>query len=240
MKKAFLFSIIIILIISSCSDDDTFTGEGPIITEEINMADFSGIEAIGSMEVIISEGLEQKVEVTGHANIIDRLETTVSNGIWKIKLEDGSYKNADLTFNIVIPSLNSAIIIGSGEILINDFSSNEDVYIGIVGSGDIQIEKNNGCANLVIDIEGSGHITAKGEFVDIENLDLEIIGSGSFDGFPVEADQVIIDIVGSGDCSITAIVGLKVDIDGSATVRYKGDPTIESNISGSGKIINSN
>ncbi len=240
MKKVILLSTLIVLFIISCSDDETYTGEGPIITEEIIVEDFSGIEAIGSMEVIISEGVEQKVEVTGHANIIDRLETTVSNGIWKIKLEDGSYKNADLIFNIVMPRLNSAIIVGSGEILINDFSSNEDVYIGIIGSGDIQIDENNGCANLVIDIEGSGNITAKGGFDDIENLDLEIIGSGSFDGFPVEADQVIIDIVGSGDCSITAIVGLKVDIDGSATVSYKGDPTIESNISGSGKIINSN
>lgn len=240
MKKAILLSTLVFLFMVSCSDDDSYTGEGPIITEELNVADFTGIEAIGSMEVIISEGVEQKVEVTGHANIIDRLETSVNNGIWKIKLKDGSYKNADLTFNIVIPKLNTAIIEGSGDILINDFSSDENVFIGILGSGDIQIGENNGCVNLVIDIEGSGHIKANGEFDDIDSLDLEIIGSGSFDGFPVEADQVIIDIVGSGDCSITANLGLKIDIDGSATVRYKGEPTIESNISGSGKIINSN
>jgi len=83
-------------------------------------------------------------------------------------------------------------------------------------------------------------VKANSEFTDLENLDLEIIGSGSFDGFPIEADQVVINIVGSADCSITATTGLKVVIDGSGTVNYKGNPTIDSNIEGSGKIINSN
>ena len=240
MKKAILFSILIALFLVSCDDDDTYTGEGPIVTEELNLEDFSGIEAIGSMDVIISEGAEQKVEVTGHANIIDRLETAVSNGIWKVKLKDGSYKNSDLTFNIVIPTLNRASIEGSGDISINDFTSVDDVYLGIIGSGNIQLDENDGCENLVVEIEGSGHVNAKEEFEDIESLDIEIIGSGSFDGFPVEADKVAVNIVGSADCAITANVGLKVTIDGSGIVSYKGNPTIESNISGSGKIINAN
>jgi len=240
MKKAILFSILIALFLVSCDDDDTYTGEGPIVIEELTLQDFSGIEAIGSMDIIISEGAEQKVEVTGHANIIERVETSVSNGIWKVKLKDGSYKNADLTFNIVIPMLNRASIEGSGDISINDFTSVDDVYLGIIGSGNIDLDENNGCANLVVYIEGSGDINAKEAFEDIENLDVEIIGSGSFDGFPVEADQVIINIVGSADCTVTANIGLKVDIEGSGIVSYKGNPTIESNISGSGKILNAN
>ncbi|MDN3642865.1 head GIN domain-containing protein [Lutimonas halocynthiae] len=240
MKKAILFSIFIALFIVSCDDDETYTGEGPIVTEELTLQDFSGIEAIGSMDIIILEGAEQKIEVTGHANIIERVETSVSNGIWKVKLKDGSYKNADLTFNIVIPMLNRASIEGSGDILINDFTSVENVYLGIIGSGNIQLDENDGCANLVVEIEGSGHVNAKEEFEDIESLDVEIIGSGSFDGFPVEADQVIINIVGSADCDVTANIRLKVDIDGSGIVSYKGNPTIDSNISGSGKIINAN
>jgi hypothetical protein len=240
MKKVILFSTLIVLLFTACNDDDSYTGEGPIVTEELTLADFSAIEAIGSMDIIISKGAEQKVEVTGHANIIDRLETSVSNGVWKIKLKDGSYKNADLSFNIVIPDLNAASIEGSGDIDINDFTSTDNVFLGIIGSGDIQLDGNMGCKNLDIEIEGSGNVKANSEFTDLENLDLEIIGSGSFDGFPIEADQVVINIVGSADCSITATTGLKVVIDGSGTVNYKGNPTIDSNIEGSGKIINSN
>lgn len=240
MKKTLLFSAFIALFITACNDDDSYTGEGPIVTEELLISDFSAIEAIGSMKVTISKGVEQKVEVTGHANIIDRLETTVSNDIWKIKLKDGSYKNADLSFNIIIPELNGASMEGSGDIVINDFTSQENVFLRIIGSGDIQLDENIGCENLSIAIEGSGNINANGAFSDLVNVEVEIIGSGSSDGFPLEADQVEINIVGSADCSVTANTSLKVTIDGSGTVRYKGEPQIESDISGSGKIINSN
>jgi len=240
MKKALLFSALITLFFISCDEDDIYTGEGPIITQALSLQDFSAIEALGTMEVVIREGAEQKVEVTGHANIIDRLETTVSNGLWKIKLKDGSYRNADLSFSIVIPELNAASIEGSGEIDINDFTSIENVFLGIIGSGDIQLDANTGCENLVIQIEGSGNVRANSEFTDLKNVDLEIIGSGSLEGFSLQADQVAVNIVGSADCSVTAHVSLNVDIDGSGTVSYKGDPNIESNISGSGKIVNSN
>lgn len=240
MKKLLIFSAFIILFLSACNDDDTYTGEGPIVTEELSLEAFSAIEAMGSMDIVISQGSEQKVEVTGHANIIDRIETSVNNGIWKIKLKDGSYKNADLSFSIIIPELNAASMEGSGDIDINDFSSKENVFLRIIGSGDIQLDENTGCENLNIDIEGSGNINANGAFSDLVNVDIEIVGSGSSDGFALAADQVEINIVGSADCSVTANTSLKVTIDGSGTVRYKGDPVIESDISGSGKIINGN
>lgn len=240
MKKPLLFFAFITLFLTACNDDDTYTGEGPIVTEELTLEAFSAIEALGSMDVIVSKGAQQKVEVTGHANIIDRIKTSVSNEVWKINLKDGSYRNADLTFNIVIPELNAASIEGSGDIDINDFSSKENVFLGIIGSGDIQLAGNMGCENLFIEIEGSGNVTANGEFIDLETADIEIIGSGSLDGFALEAEQVAVNILGSADCAVTAHINLKVDIDGSGMVRYKGDPNIESNISGSGKIINSN
>lgn len=240
MKKLVVLSACIVLFLNACNDDDTYTGEGPVVTEELTLEAFSAIEALGSMDIAISQGAEQKVEVTGHANIIDQIETSVNNGIWKIKLKDGSYKNADLSFNIVIPELNGASMEGSGDIDINDFSSKESVSLRIIGSGDIQLDENTGCKNLNIDIEGSGNIKAIGAFSDIVNVNIEIVGSGSSDGFVLEADQVEVNIVGSADCSVMAHTSLKVTIDGSGTVRYKGEPVIESDISGSGRIINSN
>ncbi|MGI9531559.1 head GIN domain-containing protein [Lutimonas sp.] len=240
MKKLVVLSACIVFFLNACNDDDTYTGEGPIVTKELTLETFSAIEAMGSMNIVISQGSEQKVEVTGHANIIDRIETSVNNEVWEIKLKDGSYKNADLSFSIIIPELNAASMEGSGDIDINDFTSKENVFLRIIGSGDIQLDENTGCENLNMVIEGSGNINANGAFSDLVNVDIEIIGSGSSDGFVLEADQVEINIVGSADCSVTANATLKVTIDGSGSVRYKGEPVIESDISGSGKIINSN
>ena len=102
MKNAIILSLISILLLTSCADDDLYVGEGEIITKELTLNDFNAINAIGSYDIIISKGATQKVEVTGHSNIIERLETHVYNNIWGIELRDGNYRNSYLTIHIYL------------------------------------------------------------------------------------------------------------------------------------------
>lgn len=239
MKNLIAIWALFALLFTSCSDD-SYVGEGPIVTEEIVIDDFSAIENMGSNYVEIVKGSVQKVEVTGHANIIDRLKREVSGNTWRIELQEGSYKNADLSLHITVPEMNRAILEGSGKIVLNDFKSQEQVSLGIYGSGDIEVHGNEGCKNLNVEIEGSGSVFALEEFPDIENTNLRIIGSGSIIGYPLKATNSLVDVVGSGICKVYVESEMKVRVEGSGTVYYKGNPTIESNISGSGKIIDAN
>jgi len=186
MKNLIAICALFALLFISCSDD-SYVGEGPIVTEEIVIDAFSAIENIGSNNVEIEKGSVQKVEVTGHANIIDRLKRDVSGNTWQIELQDGSYKNADLSVHITVPEMNRAILEGSGMIVLNDFKSQEQVSLGIYGSGDIEVHGNEGCKNLNLEIEGSGSIFALEEFSDNEITNLRIIGSGSIIGYPLKA-----------------------------------------------------
>ena len=105
MKKLLAISALFVFLFISCSDDSYITGEGPIITEEISIEAFKGIESFGTNKVTITRGDVQKVEVTGHSNIIDRLKRDVNSGIWDIVLEEGNYRDADLSFQIVFEKL---------------------------------------------------------------------------------------------------------------------------------------
>ena len=100
------------------------------------------------------------------------------------------------------------------------------------------IKKNS--KNLNINLDGSGSISANDQFLNLEKLDLEITGSGNYDGFANTANQSIVHIVGSGDCNMTVNTLLKAKINGSGKINYKGNPTIESNVKGSGKINDMN
>ena len=64
-----------------------------------------GIAAAGADDVFISYGPEQKVEVTGHSNIISRIKTDVNNGIWEMELENGNYGRYELTYYITLPTI---------------------------------------------------------------------------------------------------------------------------------------
>ena len=186
------------IVTQSCTKEyDRIEGTGSIVTQTLNLRDFNGIAAAGADNVVISYGPEQKVEVTGHSNIISRIRTDVSNGIWYMELENGNYGRYELTYYITLPT----------------------------------IEK--------ISYEGSGNIQVDGP-MHVDYLELVLMGSCSFKGFTLNANYCQVDIVGSGNCEISAEKSLDVSIEGSGSVYYKGSPSIKNHITGSGSVINSN
>jgi hypothetical protein len=245
MKKliyTFFTILSLSLTITSCSNNGLcIVPEGSITTREISISDFDGIRAYGSDNITITQGEVQKVEVTGHANIIDRLETSVSNGIWGVKLENGCYKgNTSLSINIFIPKINLIAMEGSGNVIVNDLTDQEDLVYELTGSGNVEFHKNQGTEKLFIKIGGSGNVKALDDFVDLKYLEIDITGSGNYDGFPNTTDECNINIEGSGNCFVNVRNLLDVVILGSGDVNYKGNPEINASITGSGKVKNAN
>lgn len=244
MKRPELFSallVVIMLLLVSCESDSVrISGEGPVVTKTITVAEFTGIDLAGSANIIISQGAAQTVEVAAQQNIIDRLETNVSGGIWTVKLEDGSYTNYDLTIYITVPVINSLLVSGSGNIKVNDFTDQDDLELTITGSGNIETNAFGGCQNLSVTVTGSGNVMGRKDFADLKNMTVHISGSGNFQGFAIVSDNCHISIPGSGVCFVTVNDALNISISGSGSVFYKGSPTITQNISGSGVVMNAN
>ena len=118
------FTVIILgsLFITSCSKDrNRIEGQGPIVTKTLAVSQFSGLDLAGAMNVIISQGPTQEVKAVGQSNIIDRLKTDVSSGIWEAQLKDGSYHYDVLTIYITVPSIRAVSLSGSGNITVDDF-----------------------------------------------------------------------------------------------------------------------
>jgi len=197
--KLTLATLVIAAIFSqSCTKEySRIEGIGSISTQTLSVENFSGIAIFGVDEVFIKHGPVQKVEVTGHPNIISRIRRDVSGGIWHLELENGNYGHYDLTYYITLPS--------------------------------IEHISNTGSANVTITDPMEEH-----------SLEVWLTGSGSLFGFPLQAEDCQVDITGSGDCEITANQHLDVNIDGSGSVFYKGKPSIREDISGSGRVADSN
>ena len=214
---------------------DCTSGKGSVVTETLNIEHFNGIELDIADNVHITQGESQIVEVTGHANIIEKLKTDVNNNIWKIDLEDGCYNNYELEIFITMPKVRFIKIDGSGDVMGENLFTGDDISLEIDGSGNIDVELEYD--KIKGDIDGSGDMKLKGQAQDLE---FEIDGSGDLSAFDLTVENADVRIDGSGNISITATNTLKVDINGSGDVRYRGNPFLEVDIDGSGSVQDAN
>lgn len=240
MKWLFFVPIALSLTVSSCFFDDEghfgcLNGEGPVVSEELNLADFDGVELSISADVIIRQGSEQEVIVEGKQNVIDELERDVKNGIWDIDIKGCVRDNNDMKIFITLPDISSLKISGSGSIESENFLIVEDIDLRISGSGDMDLDIE---ANRIdAKISGSGEMLLDGL---TDHLDFKISGSGDLHAFGLETQSAIVEISGSGDAEVHAATDLDVKISGSGNVTYRGNPSLNVKITGSGKVIDGN
>ena len=166
-------------------------GAGEVTTETIFLSDFSGITMEGADNVFIGYGEEQHVEVTGHPNIISRIQTEVKNDTWYIELEQGNYGRYELTYYITLPTLEKVSNTGSGNVAITTPLETDHLEVILMGSGNF-----NGfllsSQTSQVDIVGSGNC----ELSVSNHLDATLEGSGSvfYKGNPI----ILADVQGSG------------------------------------------
>ena len=133
--------------VSSCfididDDDGLFgcvDGDGQIVTETLDLDEFTGINLNLPIEVILSQGDVQEVIVEGKQNIIDELELDVRNRIWDIETKDCVRNIGNMKIFITIPEITDLAIAGSGEIFGDNIFLVGDVELMIAGSGNMDL-----------------------------------------------------------------------------------------------------
>jgi len=214
MRNLFLYVYISLLFIS-CSKD-RLTASGDKITEERNPGTFTGINASGSNPIHVVYGTDFKVILKGSNNLIPHFKTRVMSDVLYLEYERTSVLHDDIEVFITMPLINRVSLSGSGEVeLKGEFPEIDTFRASISGSGEIEVDETFNARQAKVDISGSG------------NADLEKLNAKNAD----------IDISGSGDVKIKVRDLLKAVISGSGKIYYWGSPEVNSDISGSGKVI---
>ena len=234
MKSSLIttLSILTVLIINSCHEDFICErAHGYVETQEFNLSDFDGLSLGIEGNVVISIGQEQKVTVEAQREILDHLNTSVSNGTWNISL-DKCYRNySDLNIYVTVPSINYVGLSGSGSILSNSTIETNSFKTSLSGSGTIDLTL---ASNFVdTNLSGSGSLNLSGS---TNTHDVSISGSGNVNTYGLNSTDANVRISGSGNSFITVSDHLDASISGSGNVIYDGNPAIDSSISGSGQV----
>jgi hypothetical protein len=193
MTQITIVAIIIAgLMAQSCEKMNTrIEGIGSITTNTLQVDAFNSIAVEGADNVFITYGPQQEVTVTGHPNIISRVQTDVSNGTWFVDLERGNYGSYELSYYITVPSMEEVSNVGSGNVTVTGPFPAEHMKVSLLGSGSF-FGFPLSASTCQVDIIGSGEC----EITVSSDLDVVIEGSGNvyYKGSPVIHE----DISGSG------------------------------------------
>lgn len=94
MKKAaiLLTAILVSVVFVSCIFTGSVEGNGKVVEETRDLGDFDKISVTRGMNVYITQGTSQKVVVKADENLLDVIETTVSDGTLKVSCNRGIRK----------------------------------------------------------------------------------------------------------------------------------------------------
>ncbi|MBI1223673.1 MAG: hypothetical protein GC192_00425 [Bacteroidetes bacterium] len=214
------------------SSGNSVTGEGPQVTQTLDIAKFNGLSLGIAADVMIRQGSTQSVKIEAQQNIIDILKKEVKDGVWKIGFEKNVRNTKNIKIWVTVSDLRQLSVSGSGSIVgESSFTNLGELALSVSGSGNIKLDASS--KNMSVNISGSGNMDLDGS---TGNAEMKISGSGDINAFGLAARTCNVKISGSGDSSVNVSESLDVAIAGSGDVFYKGRPSVKSKVSGSGSV----
>ncbi len=217
-----LLFFILSLVFFSCDDDsECLEGRGIPLNHTLDLNNFSKISLSGDIELQIRQGKEQQVNLAAQAVIFEVINYGVKDGLLTI----GYNKNVNciktpygIWLSVQVPDLEEIIISGESEVVIYEEQEILLDYLKLLVSGVAKITLSEIVTDQVIEVSG---------IAEIHNFDCY-------------SDHVKLSVSGSGDFEIYAGHTLDIVVNGEAKIRYKGDPQISRDISGSVDLIDAN
>ncbi len=217
MKKKYFLSLVamFLLLLTSCSLD-SIEASSDITVEERVVPSFSAIKASNDIEVVITKGNEQKVDVTTSRNVQERVTTNVIDGVLYIELNKLVRKLKELRVDITIPEISKITL-------------TSDAFGHVSGFENIQA--------LDVNMSSDAHLLLSGSS---NSLNINANSDASIDAFGFEALNCTVNCSSDASASITCLNALNGSISSDASVFYKGNPTIDVQTSTDGTLINAN
>ncbi len=179
MKYA--LTCIAVLSLLSCADDqwdDCVTSAGPTRTEVRSASPFHTLELAGKIDVVLTQDSVDAISVEGGRNLLDQVETRVSDGVLKINSNMICNWVRDLqervTVHVQCSSLRTIVYTGSGDVSCTN----------TITQPNFRVEQRQGSGTLDLKLETDtcwyGMHTGPGNVVATGSSDVLYLYSGGY------------------------------------------------------------
>lgn len=234
--KQLLF-LLIIIFISSCSDDSGIVPSGNVVEEIRSVAGFNELEVANGISVDLLQAESGLVTVAADDNIIQYVETYIEGKTLFVKIEDGidiqsSGKEKTVKVTVPVRILESMSASGGSDINFSTPFTLDNLYITASGGPDISGELY--VDSLSINISGGGNACLKG---NSDKLNINVSGGSKLNFYDIIADDVDIEMTGGSVAELHVNNILNVYASGGSRVYYKGTGQVNKQILEGGSAV---
>lgn len=235
MKKAIhvltYICCIATLAFASCKGKSV-QGDGNVISHEIPIEIYSEIKVEGAIDIVYNAKPDEAayLRIEADDNIIPLIDVKVKGRSLTVKARE-SINPSRFVIYTNSPSLKYVESKGASNIQLRGAIAGDELKIEMKGTGNFKAD------NLVYDkaefqLKGAGNMEMAGQ---VHKAKIEISGTGDIKASDLLVNEMESSIRGSGNIDINVLDKLSVEIKGSGTVAYKGNPQItKKNIKGAG------
>ena len=186
-------------------------GSGKRETEKRQVAAFTSITTEGAFNIEVACQKDLSLEVEGDDNVLEFVSTEVSNNVLRLKNTKGYSVNEPVKIKISVPNLEGLSVSGAGKI-------------------DIKGMKNE---KFEIDSNGAPSIAVSGT---TKLIDINTNGAGKIDTHNLRASRGVVESNGVSRVDVAVADQLDVTVSGPSSVFYEGDPVVNKEVRGPGKV----
>lgn len=233
MKTLLHTSLLILLLFiiqgQSCIDGKNY---GPSVKETREVADFDELEISHGIDVFLSMGSEEQLEVEAPEDLLDELVTEVRGGKLKIYYDRSFNWNNGTKIYLQAKKLKKINTSGGSDLVCEDLIKSKNLELEASGGSDIKLEIQ--AKDLDVKVSGGSDIVLSGE---ADFLSANSSGGSDLKAFDLIVGKADLEASGGSDINITVEEELDGRASGGADIEYMGNPKIlKTNASASGDI----
>lgn len=257
MKKVIVLFIAMLsgvaILFTGCSAIFHTAEAGNLVSKTYDFKDFTGVEISNAIQYEVQQSDSYSVVVSTHENTIEHLDFHQSGNTLHIGLKSnfGFFQDSATMVTVALPQLSILDISGSSRGNATGFDSAGSLEINVSGASDLNMNLKTGKTG--IDESGSSEVAGTLQALDSQfnlggasdcgltgsagNSSIEASGSSKMNSPGLALQSADVKLAGTSYAGIHTEGALNIDISGSSTLDYTGNPIIgKMNVNGGSKL----
>lgn len=230
-----LFVLALVLLLSSgcvVNVQDSIRGDGKVVTQKREVSIFTGVKVGSGIDVFLTQGETQSVEVEADENLQEWIRTEVEGSVLHIYTEKVIRLAKTKRVNITVKTIDKIDISSAGDVTgLSKFKTdNLDIDMSSAGDLDFEVEANE----IKLSISSAGDVNLKGK---ANKLNADLSSAGDLDAYDLEVKEGDISVSSAGSARVFVTEEASFRCSSAGNISYKGEPRIrEINTSSAGSV----